>query len=47
MDTLSVFSSFINKKKIDFPLNNKKDILKWKNSLNKKFFLKNKIISLN
>ena len=47
MDTLSVFSSFINKKKIDFALNKKKDILKWKNSLNKKFFLKNKIISLN
>ena len=46
MDTLSVFSSFINKKKIDFPLNNKKDILKWKNSLNQRFFLKNKIISL-
>ena len=47
MDTLSVFSSFINKKKIDFPLNNKRVILKWKNSLNQKFFLKNKIISLN
>ena len=47
MDTLSVFSSFINKKKTDFPLNNKRNILKWKNSLNQKFFLKNKIISLN
>ena len=47
MDTLSVFSSFINKEKIDFPVNTRKDILKWKNSLNQKFFLKNKIISLN
>ena len=32
MDTLSVFSSFIKKKKIDFPLNNEKDIINWKNS---------------
>ena len=47
MDTLSVFSSFIKKKKEDFPLNNKKTINLWKNSLNKKYFLKNKIISLN
>ena len=47
MDTLSVFSSFIKKKKIDFPLNNKKTLMKWKNSLNRKYFLNNKIISLN
>ena len=47
MDTLSVFSSFIKKKKSDFPLNDKKKIIDWKNSLNKKYFLKNKIISLN
>ena len=47
MDTLSVFSSFIKKKKIDFPLNNKKKIIDWKKSLNKKYYLKNKIISLN
>ena len=47
MDTLSVFSSFIKKKKVDFPLNNKKEINDWKNSLNKKYYLKNKIISLN
>ena len=47
MDTLSVFSSFIKKKKKDFPLNKQKTINKWKNSLNKKYFLKNKIISLN
>ena len=47
MDTLSVFSSFIKKKKIDFPLNNKKEIIDWKKSLNKKYYLKNKIISLN
>ena len=47
MDTLSVFSSFIKKKKIDFPLNNKKKLMKWKNSLNKKYFLNNRIISLN
>ena len=46
MDTLSVFSSFIKKKKIDFPLNNKKKIINWINSLNKKYYLKNKIISL-
>ena len=47
MDTLSVFSSFIKKKKIDFPLNNKKKLMKWKNSLNRKYFLNNRIISLN
>ena len=47
MDTLSVFSSFIKKKKKDFPLNNKKTIDKWKNYLNKKYFLKNTIINLN
>jgi len=46
MDTLSVFSSFIKKKKNDFPLNNQKNLINWKNSLNKKYFLKNKIISL-
>ena len=47
MDTLSVFSSFIKKKKIDFPLNNKKKIMKWTNSLNRKYFLNNRIISIN
>ena len=47
MDTLSDFSSIIKKRKTDFPLNNKKKITKWKNSLNKKYFLKNKIINLN
>ena len=47
MDTLSVFSSFISKRKNDFPLNSIKDISKWKNSLNRKFFLKNKIVRLN
>ena len=46
MDTLSVFSSFIKKKKIDSPLNNKKKIINWKNYLKKKYFLKNKIINL-
>ena len=46
MDTLSVFSSFIKKKKIDFPLISKKKLINWKNYLNKKYFLKNKIISL-
>ena len=46
MDTLSVFSSFIKKKKVDFPINNKKTFIKWKNSLNKKYYLHNKIISL-
>ena len=46
MDTLSVFSSFIKKKKNDFPLHNQKKLINWKNSLNKKYFLKNKIISL-
>ncbi len=47
MDTLSVFSSFIKKRKVDFPINKKKKIIMWKNSLNKKYFLKNKIINLN
>ncbi len=47
MDTLSVFSSFIKKRKIDFPLNKEKKIIMWRNSLNKKYFLKNKIINLN
>ena len=46
MDTLSVFSSFIKKKKFDFPLNNEKKLYKWKNSLIKKYYLKNKIINL-
>ena len=46
MDTLSVFSSFIKKKKVDFPINNKKILNKWKNSLIKKYYLQNKIISL-
>ncbi len=46
MDTLSVFSSFIKKNKIDTPLNNGKSIEKWKKSLNKKYFLKNKLINL-
>ena len=46
MDTLSVFSSFVKKKKKDFPLNNQKKLINWKNSLNKKFFLENKIINL-
>ncbi len=46
MDTLSVFSSFIKKKKIDYPLNNKKKIINWNNYLKKKYFLKNKIINL-
>ena len=46
MDTLSVFSSFIKKKKVDFPLNNQKILNKWKNSLIKKYYLKNKIINL-
>ena len=39
MDTLSVFSSFVKKRKIDIPINNKKIIL-WKNSLTKNIFLK-------
>ena len=46
MDTLSVFSTFIKKKKIDLPLNSQKKIINWKNSLNKKYFLRNKIVSL-
>ena len=46
MDTLSVFSSFIKKKKVDSPINNKKTLNKWKNSLIKKYYLQNKIISL-
>ena len=46
MDTLSVFSSFIKKRKIDFPLNNEKKIKMWRKNLDKKYFLKNKIINL-
>ena len=46
MDTLSVFSSFIKKKKNDHPINNKKLLYKWKNSLIKKYYLQNKIINL-
>ena len=47
MDTLSVFSSFIKKRKIDFPLNKEKKIILWRNLLKKKYFLKNKIININ
>jgi len=47
MDTLSVFSSFIKKNKRDFPINSKTSIIKWKKSLNKKYFLTNEIINLN
>ena len=47
MDTLSVFSSFIKKKKSDSPLNSNEKINKWKKSLNKKYYLKSKIINLN
>ena len=46
MDTLSVFSSFIKKKKNDHPINNKKTLDKWRNSLIKKYYLQNKIINL-
>jgi len=46
MDTLSVFSCFIKKNKIDFPLNNKKNILNWSLNLNKKYYLKTKIINI-
>tara|TARA_Y100000591_G_scaffold297976_1_gene289408 strand:+ start:4018 stop:5283 length:1266 start_codon:yes stop_codon:yes gene_type:complete len=47
MDTLSVFSSFVKKKKNNFSLNSDKKIYKWSNSLDKKYFLRNKIINLN
>ena len=47
MDTLSVFSSFIKKKRNDDPLYDKRIIDKWKKSLDKKYFLKNQIINLN
>ena len=46
MDTLSVFSSFIKRKKKDLPLNSKEKIIKWESLLDKKYFLKNKIINL-
>ena len=46
MDTLSVFSSFIQKMKQDKPLFNKKFIDKWTAKLNKKFYLKTKKINL-
>ncbi len=47
MDTLSVFSSFVKKKKNNFSLNSDQKIYKWSNSLDKKYFLINKIIDLN
>ena len=46
MDTLSVISSFIKKKRIDFPLSNEKNIKKKILSNDKKFFLKTKKIKL-
>lgn len=46
MDTLSVFSSFIKKNKVDIPLNSKKSILKSKSFFNKKYFLKSSKINL-
>ncbi len=46
MDTLSVFSCFIKKNKIDVPLNSNKLVTKWSFHLNKKFYLKTKIIKI-
>ena len=46
MDTLSVFSCFIKKNKIDYPLNSLKSVSKWSSDLNKKYFLKTKIIKI-
>lgn len=46
MDTLSVFSCFIKKNKIDKPLSNNKVISKWLLNLNKKYYLKTNIIKI-
>ena len=46
MDTLSVFSCFIKKNKIDKPLSNKKVISNWLLNLNKKYYLKTNIIKI-
>ena len=46
MDTLSVFSSFIKKNKVDVPINSEKSILKTKYLFNKKYFLKSSKINL-
>ena len=46
MDTISVFSSFIKKDKIDKPYNSSKKIKKLINKNDKNFFIKNKIVSL-
>jgi oxidase EvaA len=46
MDTLSVFSCFIKKNKIDYPLNSLKSVFKWSSDLNKRYFLKTKIIKI-
>ena len=46
MDTLSVFSCFIEKNKIDKPLSNNKLISRWSLNLNKKYYLKTNIVKI-
>tara|TARA_B100000575_G_C23136614_1_gene660445 strand:+ start:1274 stop:2536 length:1263 start_codon:yes stop_codon:yes gene_type:complete len=46
MDTLSVFSCFIEKNKIDNPLSNSKLISRWSLNLNKKYYLKTNIVKI-
>tara|TARA_Y100000591_G_scaffold333312_1_gene375616 strand:+ start:1886 stop:3148 length:1263 start_codon:yes stop_codon:yes gene_type:complete len=46
MDTLSVFSCFIEKNKIDKPLSNSKLISRWSLNLNKKYYLKTNIVKI-
>ena len=46
MDTLSIFSSVLKKNKKDKPIHNKRKIEKWLKILDKKFYMKIKIIKL-
>lgn len=47
MDTISVFSTFINKEKLDVPLHSMNEILKWLSKKDKIFYLSVKIKPLN
>ena len=47
MDTLSVFSSVLKKNKKDKPIHSVKKIEKWLKILDKKFYIKTKIVKLN
>ena len=46
MDTLSIFSSSLSKKKIDTPINKNTFIKKWLQNFDKKYFIKTELIKL-